>query len=87
MANIKSSLKRVDIAKRNAARNRAVKSEIKTYIKRFENAVESANKDDARKYLTLVEKKLRKAESKNTFHKNAISRKIGQLTKKFNQMA
>ncbi len=86
MANIKSSLKRVDIAKRNAARNRAVKSEIKTFIKKFEAAVESANKDDARKYLSLVEKKLRKAASKNTFHKNAISRKIGQLTKKFNQM-
>lgn len=86
MANIKSSLKRVDIGKRNADRNKALKSEIKTYIKKFENAVEGANKEEAGKYLNLVEKKLRKASSKNALHKNTISRKIGQLTKRFNGM-
>lgn len=86
MANIKSSLKRVDIAKRNSERNKAAKSEIKTYIKKFENAVENANKEDAGKYLKLVEKNLRKASSKNAIHKNTMSRKIGHLTKRFKNM-
>lgn len=86
MANIKSALKRVEIAKRNELRNKAMKSEIKTYIKKFENAVSSVNKEDAKKYLDLVEKKLRKASAKNAIHKNNISRKIGQLTKRYNEL-
>ena len=87
MANIKSSIKRVEIAKRNEARNRAIKSEIKTYVKNFEKAVAENSVEDAKKYLDLAEKKYRQAEAKNVMHKNNISRKIGQLTNKFNAMS
>lgn len=87
MANIKSSIKRVEIANRNEARNRAIKSEIKTYIKKFEAALAENSLEDAKKYLDLSEKKLRQAESKNVMHKNNISRKIGQLTKKYKAMS
>ncbi len=87
MANIKSSIKRVEIAKRNEARNRAIKSEIKTYVKKFEKAVAENSVEDAKKYLDLAEKKYRQAEAKNVMHKNNISRKIGQLTNKFNAMS
>lgn len=87
MANIKSSIKRVEIARRNEARNRAIKSEIKTYVKKFENAVAENLAEDAKKYLDLAEKKYRQAEAKNVMHKNNISRKIGQLTNKFNAMS
>ncbi|MFB0972454.1 MAG: 30S ribosomal protein S20 [Tissierellia bacterium] len=86
MANIKSSLKRAEIAKRNALRNKSLKSQIKTYVKKFEDAIEGADMDKAKKYLNLAESKLRKAQSKNVFHKNTASRKIGQLTKKFNSL-
>ncbi len=87
MANIKSSLKRAEIAKRNTLRNKSLKSQIKTYIKKFEDAVEGADIDNAKKYLNLAEIKMKKAASKNVFHKNTISRKIGQLTRKFNSIA
>lgn len=87
MANIKSSIKRVEIANRNEARNRAIKSEIKTYVKKFEKAVAENSVEDAKKYLDLAEKKYRQAEAKNVMHKNNISRKIGQLTNKFNAMS
>lgn len=87
MANIKSSIKRVEIARRNEARNRAIKSEIKTYVKKFEKAVAENSVEDAKKYLDLAEKKYRQAESKSVMHKNNISRKIGQLTNKFNAMS
>lgn len=87
MANIKSSIKRVEIANRNEARNRAIKSEIKTYVKKFEKAVAENSVEDAKIYLDLAEKKYRQAEAKNVMHKNNISRKIGQLTNKFNAMS
>lgn len=87
MANIKSSIKRVEIARRNEARNRAIKSEIKTYVNKFEKAVAENSVEDAKKYLDLAEKKYRQAEAKNVMHKNNISRKIGQLTNKFNAMS
>lgn len=86
MANIKSAIKRVDIADRNERRNRSRKSQIKDYIRKFDEAVENSNKEEAKEYLSLVEKTLRKAESKNIIHKNTVSRKIGQLTKKLNEM-
>lgn len=86
MANIKSSLKRAEIAKRNALRNKSFKSQIKTYTRKFEQAVENADVENAKKYLKLAEKQLRRAATKNILHKNNISRKIGQLTKKYNSL-
>lgn len=86
MANIKSSLKRAEIAKRNALRNKSLKSQIKTYVKKFEDAIEGADADNAKKYLNIAERKLRKAASKNVIHKNTVSRKIGKMTKRFNSI-
>lgn len=39
MANIKSALKRIDITKKQTLRNKSRKSEIKTYIKKFDLAL------------------------------------------------
>ncbi len=85
MANIKSSQKRIEIARRNQARNRQNRSEIKTIIKRFETAIAEENKESAADYLKLAEKRIRQAESKSLIHKNKASRKIGQLTRQFNE--
>lgn len=84
MANIKSSIKRIDVTKKETLRNKAKKSEIKTYIKKFENAITESNFDEAKTLLTLIDKKLKQASCKNILHKNSASRKISTLTKKFN---
>ncbi|SUB75991.1 30S ribosomal protein S20 [Peptoniphilus indolicus] len=84
MANIKSAIKRIDVAKRNAARNKSVKTEIKNYIKKFESAINSGKVEEARELLKLTDKKLKRAVSKNVFHKNNASRKISKLAKKLN---
>ncbi|WP_455257837.1 30S ribosomal protein S20 [Peptoniphilus asaccharolyticus] len=84
MANIKSAIKRIDVAKRNAARNKSVKTEIKNYIKKFESAIDSGKVDEARELLKLTDKKLKRAVTKNVFHKNNASRKISKLAKKLN---
>ncbi|MGO3752349.1 MAG: 30S ribosomal protein S20 [Peptoniphilaceae bacterium] len=85
MANIKSAIKRIDVSRRNAARNKSVKTEMKSVIKKFENEVSAGNLDEARDLLKLVDKKLKKAATKNIIHKNAASRKLSRLAKKLNK--
>lgn len=85
MANIKSAKKRIEVIKVKTAFNKSRKSEIKTYIVRFNKAVENGDLDSAKALLKLVEKKLSRAATKNTIHKNAAARKISRLTKKLNE--
>ncbi len=84
MANIKSAIKRIDVTKRQTIENKARKSEIKTYIKKFENAISTENYDEAKSLLKVIDKKLKKATSKNVIHKNTASRQLSQLSKKIN---
>lgn len=87
MANIKSAKKRILVINKKTEVNKSRKSEIKTYIKKFEAALTEGNYEKAKEYLTLCEKKLNRAAAKNTIHKNAASRKISRLTKKLNNVA
>lgn len=84
MANIKSAQKRIEVIKTKTAINKSRKTEIKTYINKFNAALESDNIEEAKSLLKTVEKKLAQAGAKNTLHKKATSRKISQLTKKLN---
>ncbi|KNF09368.1 30S ribosomal protein S20 [Gottschalkia purinilytica] len=85
MANIKSAKKRIDVIKVKTGINKSRKSEIKTYITKFDNALENGNLDEAKGLLKIVEKKLSRAAAKNTIHRNAVSRKISRLAKKLNE--
>jgi len=85
LANIKSAKKRIEVTRLRTAINRQRKSEIKTYIKKFNSAIDNGNIDEAKSLLKLVEKKLSRAAVKNTIHKNAAARKVSQLTKKVNE--
>lgn len=85
LANIKSAEKRILITEKRTAINKSRKSEIKTYIKKFDNAVANGNLDEARVLLNTIDKKLKKAAQRNVIHKNAVSRKVSRLTKKLNQ--
>ena len=87
LANIKSAKKRILVNETKAARNKAIKSKVKTCVKKVETAV--ANKDaaaaaDALK-VAIVE--INKAGSKGVYHKNTCSRKISRLTKAVNGIA
>lgn len=84
MANIKSAMKRIKVTDRQTLENKSRKSELKTYIKKFEAAVESGNLDEARELLKVVDKLLKKATAKNVIHKNAAARKLSGLSKKLN---
>lgn len=85
MANIKSALKRIDITKKQTLKNKSTKNEIKTYIKKFDLAIEENKLDEAKDLLKLIDKKLKKASLANVLHSNAASRKTSQLQKKLNK--
>lgn len=87
MANIKSAKKRILVINKKTEANKSRKSEIKTYIKKFETALNEGNYEKAQEYLRICEKKLNQAAAKNTIHKNAAARKVSRLTKKLNSVA
>ena len=82
MANIKSAIKRVDVSAKENLRNRMAKSELKTCIRRFDEALkagDAAAADTA--YLTAVST-VDHAAGEGVIHKNAANRKKAQLAKK-----
>ncbi|MDY3118864.1 MAG: 30S ribosomal protein S20 [Peptoniphilus sp.] len=85
MANIKSAIKRIGTTKKETLRNKSVRTGIKTSVRKFEEALDKGNVDEARDLLRAVDKKLKKAASKNVIHKNAAARRMSRLTKKFNR--
>jgi len=85
LANIKSAQKRILVTAKNTAANRMIKSQLKTAIRRFEEALESENYDEAKTRLKFVEKKLYQAAAKGTIHKARASRKISRLAKRLNK--
>ena len=85
MANIKSAEKRILITEKRTAINKSRKSEIKTYIKKFDDAIAKGELEEARVLLNVIDKKLKRAAQKNVVHKNAVSRKVSRLNKKLNK--
>ncbi len=84
MANIKSSKKRILITRKQTAVNKRKKTEIKTYMKNFDKALEAGELEKARELLKVIDKKLKKASHANLVHKNAVARKVSGLTKRLN---
>lgn len=86
MANIKSAKKRVLVAEVNAAKNKAVKSTVKTAVKKVDSAVAAGDKALAQANLREAEKELKKASSKGVYPKTTTSRKVSRLAKAVNAM-
>lgn len=86
MANIKSAIKRVEISNIRTLRNKSVKTNIKTCIKKFESAVDLNDKDLALETFKSTVKKIDNGVAKGIFHKNAAARKKSSLARKLNAM-
>ncbi|MEW6586552.1 MAG: 30S ribosomal protein S20 [Nitrospirota bacterium] len=80
-------MKRARQAEKRNLRNKAVKSAVKTVVKKTESAIASGNKEEAAKELALAIKALTRAASKGVVHKNTASRKISRLTKQANAIS
>ena len=87
MANIKSAKKRIQVAATRTARNKSIRSEVKTAIKKVEAAVAANDKAAAVEALKAAIGEVNKAGSKGVYHKNTCARKVSRLTKLVNGIA
>lgn len=84
MPNIKSAIKRVSVIEKKTLRNNMVKSEYKTAIRRFEEALANNNVEEATKLFSVATKKIDQACTKGVIVKNTAARKKSNLAKKLN---
>ena len=87
MANIKSAKKRILVTAKRTARNKSIKSEVKTSIKKVEAAVNAKNKEEAQAALTNAVSTIAKAAKRGVYHKNNAARKVSRLTRLVNEIA
>ena len=82
MANIKSQIKRNRQSELAHERNKAVKSGLKTAVRKVHEAVAAGNADEARTLASDAGRKLDKAASKGVIHKNQAANRKSALQKK-----
>ena len=87
MANIKSAKKRILVAETKAARNKAIRSRVKTFVKKVDAAITAGDKAASQAALLAAISEIDKATSKGVYHKNTASRKVSRLSKAVNAMA
>ena len=87
MANIKSAKKRILVINTKTDRNKAIRSRVKTYVKKVYQTIEAGDKEAAAEALRVATGELSRAGSKGIYHKNTVSRKISRLAAAVNKMA
>ena len=82
MANIKSQIKRNRQTEVARERNKAVRSALKTSARRFNEAADAGNTDDAKVLAREARRKLDKAASSRVIHKNQAANRKSAIAKK-----
>ncbi|MEW9531552.1 30S ribosomal protein S20 [Microbispora sp. NPDC049125] len=82
MANIKSQIKRNRQNEKHRLRNKAVKSSLKTAVRKFREAADQGNVDDAIVALQVASRQLDKAVSKGVIHKNQAANRKSAIAKR-----
>jgi len=86
VANIKSQIKRNKQNEKAHQRNKAVKSELRTYVRKFREAVDSGNVDEATDAMRAASRKLDKAVSKGVIHKNQAANRKSAIAKRLSEL-
>ena len=87
MPNIKSAKKRVLVTEKKAQQNKAIKSALKTSIKKFLVAVNAGDKETAEKLYPETVSAIDSAATKGILHKNNANNKKAKLAKKLAALA
>ncbi len=87
MANTKSAQKAVRKIERRTAVNRSRRSQMRTYLRKVEEAIASGDEAAASAALGAAAPLLMRAAQKGIVHKNTASRKVSRLTKRVNAIA
>ncbi|GAB3673626.1 30S ribosomal protein S20 [Angustibacter aerolatus] len=86
MANIKSQIKRITTNAKRTERNKAVKSELRTYVRSVKTAIEAGDAAQAGTALAAASRKLDKAVSKGVIHKNQAANRKSSLAKQVSSL-
>jgi small subunit ribosomal protein S20 len=81
MANIKSNIKRIGTNRKAEARNKAVRSELKTAVRAAREAVVAGDKEAATAAVVTAGRKIDKAVSKGVLHKNQGANRKSAIAK------
>lgn len=87
MANIKSAKKRIKVIATKTARNRSIRSAVKTQIKKVIVAVDAKDLATAQTALVVAVKAIDKAAAKGVYHKKTAARKKSTLATLVNSVA
>ena len=87
MANIKSQIKRNRQNEKRRQRNKAVKSSLKTAIRKFHQAAEAGETEKAAELQRAAARALDKAASKGVIHKNQAANRKSAIAKKAESLA
>jgi small subunit ribosomal protein S20 len=86
VANIKSQIKRIATNEKARQRNVAIKSSVKTAIRKFRAAADAGDKEKAVELQRDAAKKLDKAVTKGVLHANQAANKKSALAKRVNSL-
>lgn len=87
LANIKSAKKRILVSQKRAAKNKSIRSKVKTAVKKVDVAIEANDKTAAETALKAAVSEIDRATQKGIYHKNNAARKVSRLTLAVNKMA
>jgi small subunit ribosomal protein S20 len=84
VANIKSQIKRIKQNEKRRLRNKSVKSSLKTAIRKFREAADSGDRDNALVAMNAASRALDQAASKGVIHKNQAANKKSAMALRTN---
>jgi small subunit ribosomal protein S20 len=87
MANTTSAKKATRKIARRTEVNKARRSQMRTYLRKVEEAITSGSRDSAQAALTAAEPVLMRAAQKGVVHKRTASRKVSRLTAQIGKLA
>jgi small subunit ribosomal protein S20 len=87
MANTKSATKAARQTLRRTAINKSRSSQVKSYVRKVEEAIASGDKEAAKAALAAAQPVLMRSAQKNVLHKKTASRKVSRLSSRLKAMA
>ncbi len=82
MANTKSAKKAIRVMARKTAINKTRRTRVRTFLRKLEEAIASANYADSTEALRVAQSEMMRAAQKGIFNKKTASRKISRLSKR-----
>jgi small subunit ribosomal protein S20 len=85
LANTKAAIKEIRVARARQERNKSVRSQTKTAMRKAEELITGTDKDAAKAGVKAAQSQLQKAVSQGNLHRRNAARRSGRLARKLNK--